>query len=92
MRKRNHRELEEVFKTVIPMPSRILPSPYRQVSTADASSSEGCVAAEHLKGYSLQHKTNLWRGVLCSRGFCATPNHAIIVGGKLTSLKKLCLQ
>lgn len=51
---------------------------------------EGCVAVEHLEGYVLQHRSNLWRHVLCAKGFCATPNHAIIVKGELTSMKLLC--
>ncbi len=51
---------------------------------------EGCVAVEHLAGYKLQHPTHLRRNVLCANGFCATPNHAIIVDGKWTSMKRLC--
>ena len=51
---------------------------------------EGCVAVEHLKGYVLQHRHHLMREVLCGRGFCATPNHAIIVQGRTTSMKELC--
>lgn len=51
---------------------------------------EGCVAVEHLEGYVLQHAAPLRRSVLCAHGFCATPNHAIIVGGKLTSMRVLC--
>ena len=51
---------------------------------------EGCVAIEHLQGYVLQHKQHLTRDVLCSGGFCATPNHAIIVDGVRTSMKQLC--
>ncbi len=54
------------------------------------SPGEGCVAAEHLRGYVLQHDRHLWRYVLCSRGFCATPNHALIVDGTWTSMKRLC--
>lgn len=52
--------------------------------------SEGCVAVEHLKGMVVQHKSALRRRVLCAKGFCATPNHGIIVKGKLTSMKQLC--
>ncbi len=55
-----------------------------------ASWNEGCVAVEHLSGYVLQHPRHLARVVLCSRGFCATPNHAIIVRGRPTSMKELC--
>lgn len=51
---------------------------------------EGCVAVEHLEGYVLQHRQHLSRAVLCSRGFCATPNHALIVQGQWTSMKQLC--
>lgn len=51
---------------------------------------EGCVAIEHLTGYVLQHAEHLRRPVLCAHGFCATPNHAIIVDGEWTSMKRLC--
>lgn len=51
---------------------------------------EGCVAVEHLEGYVLQHAQHLMRPVLCAHEFCATPNHAIIVGGEYTSMKRLC--
>lgn len=51
---------------------------------------EGCVAIEHLEGYHLQHSTHLLRSVLCWNEFCSTPNHAIIVAGKYTSIGKLC--
>lgn len=51
---------------------------------------EGCVAVEHLSGYVLQHRAHLSRAVLCSKGFCATPNHAIIVRGEWTSMKRMC--
>lgn len=51
---------------------------------------EGCVAVEHLTGFVLQHKKHLLRPVLCARGFCATPNHAIVFRGALTSMKRLC--
>lgn len=54
------------------------------------SMNEGCVAVEHLKGYVLQHPRPLRRHVLCYNGFCATPNHAIIVDGKMTSMKRMC--
>ncbi len=51
---------------------------------------EGCVAVEHLEGYALQHAQHFKRRVLCTDGFCATPNHAIIVDGAMTSMKQLC--
>lgn len=51
---------------------------------------EGCVAVEHLEGYVLQHRRHMLRPVLCSEGFCATPNHALIVDGKWTSMSVLC--
>jgi len=52
---------------------------------------EGCVAIEHLEGFVLQHRQHLLRSVLCSNSFCATPNHAIIVDGEWTSMKRLCM-
>lgn len=58
--------------------------------SSTSSANEGCVAVEHLEGYVLQHPTHLRRPVLCAHGFCATPNHAIIVGDKLTSMKVMC--
>ncbi len=54
------------------------------------SVNEGCVAIEHLHGCAVQHRVHLQRAVLCSRGFCATPNHAIIVDGIWTSMRSLC--
>lgn len=57
---------------------------------AKKSVNEGCVAIEHLNGYVLQHRRHLTRDVLCANGFCATPNHAIIVDGEYTSMKQLC--
>ncbi len=52
---------------------------------------EGCVAVEHLQGAGpLEHMLHWRRSVLCSHGFCATPNHAIIVAGEWTSMKRLC--
>lgn len=61
-------------------------------ASGTAAVNEGCVAIEHLNGYDLQHKNHLRRMVLCSSSeqFCATPNHAIIVDGKWTSMKQLC--
>lgn len=56
----------------------------------EVARNEGCVAVEHLEGYELQHPRDLRREVLCARGFCATPNHAIIVGGEYTSMRRLC--
>lgn len=55
---------------------------------------EGCVAVEHLSGFVLQHPVHLSRQVLCTvidgMDFCATPNHAIILDGTMTSMKKIC--
>ncbi len=52
---------------------------------------EGCVAVEHLAAQPLlQHPLHLRRPVLCHRGFCATPNHAIIVDGAWTSMRRMC--
>lgn len=58
--------------------------------TVSKSKNEGCVAVEHLKGYALQHQYDLIRPVLCFEGFCATPNHALIIHGKYTSMKRMC--
>ena len=71
------------------------PSPDASISSTEptaisASVNEGCVAIEHLEGYVLQHPKHLVRQVLCAHGFCATPNHAIIVDGAWTSMKRLC--
>lgn len=52
---------------------------------------QGCVAVEHLQGHTLQHKKHLNRSVMCWEGFCATPDHALLVDDKWTSMKKLCL-
>ncbi len=72
-------------------------SPYPETLSASgtpssiaATANEGCVAVEHLEGYVLQHPQHLLRPVLCAEGFCATPNHAIIVDGVWTSMKRLC--
>ncbi len=51
---------------------------------------QGCVAVEHLDGYAVQHKRHLNRTVLCFDGFCATPDHALIVDGDWTSMEHLC--
>lgn len=51
---------------------------------------EGCVAVEHLAGFALQHPRHRRRAVLCMDGFCATPNHAILVDGVYTSMGRLC--
>lgn len=59
-------------------------------SPGDLKVSEGCVAVEHLRGAVLQHRAHLRRRVLCGRGFCATPNHAIEVDGVQTSMRELC--
>eukprot|EP00171_Calliarthron_tuberculosum_P007518 IDg7518t1 len=58
---------------------------------AKGSANEGCVAAHHLTGYSLQHRENLMRPVLCAHGLCATPNHALLYRGVLTSMRHLCI-
>lgn len=61
------------------------------VFNALKAKNEGCVAIEHLAGLKLQHLRNLKRPVLCHEGFCATPNHAIIVQGVgYTSMKREC--
>lgn len=60
--------------------------------TNRTSVNEGCVAIEHLDGYALQHKRHLVRPVLCYRGFCATTNHAIIVGDEYTSMGRKCAE
>lgn len=68
-------------------------SPEDGPSDAEApipQANEGCVDVRHLQGYVLQHSRHLLRDVLCYGSFCATPNHAIIVNGKLTSTKRLC--
>lgn len=52
---------------------------------------EGCVAIEHLIGHKLLYSRHLKRLVLCHNGFCATPNHAIVVSGVgYTSMKREC--
>lgn len=51
---------------------------------------EGCVAVEHLHGVGTQHGTPWLRETLCARGFCATPNHALLVDGRWTSMRRLC--
>lgn len=51
---------------------------------------EGCIAVEHLEGYVLQHPRHIFRPVLCGNNFCATPNHALIVDGEWTSMRRLC--
>ena len=61
------------------------------LNDVDGSWTEGCVAIEHLQDAGmLQHVVNWRRGVLCWDEFCATPNHAIIVDGEWTSMKRLC--
>eukprot|EP00171_Calliarthron_tuberculosum_P018813 IDg18813t1 len=69
-----------------------LPSPSVVQPQKPTSATEGCVAVEHLHGYVLQHRQNLRRSVLCARGFCATPNHALIVRGRWTSMRRLCAE
>jgi len=53
---------------------------------------EGCIAIEHLQNnFPLLHEKHLRRTVYCYNGFCATPNHAIIVQGVgYTSMKREC--
>jgi len=53
---------------------------------------EGCVAIEHIKGYYTLHRNDMMRRVLCvpEIDFCATPNHALLIDGKWSSLKKMC--
>lgn len=68
---------EILSETPVPIEARLPPN-------------EGCVAVEHLEGYHTQHKEDLMRRVLCGNGFCATPNHALIVDGVWTSMKSLC--
>lgn len=53
---------------------------------------EGCVDVAHLKGYYTLHRNDMKRRVLCvpELKFCPTPNHALLVDDKWTSLKKLC--
>lgn len=61
------------------------------VFNALTAKNEGCVAIEHLSGLKLQHSRHLQRPVLCHNGFCATPNHAILVRGVgYTSMKREC--
>lgn len=58
----------------------------------DKNVNEGCVAIEHLQGYVLQHPRHLMRPVLCATGFCATKNHALIIGGEYTSMGRKCVK
>jgi len=52
---------------------------------------EGCVAVDNFPPHAvLQHREHLVRSVLCHNEFCATPNHALIVAGRWTSMKQLC--
>lgn len=60
------------------------------LATKRRNRNEGCVAVEHVEGYALQHSNHLMRPVLCYRGFCATPNHAIIVDDRYTSMSREC--
>lgn len=62
-----------------------------EVFNALKAKNEGCVAIEHLAGLKLLYSRNLKRLVLCHGGFCATPNHAILVRGVgYTSMKREC--
>lgn len=62
----------------------------KQIQERANKANEGCVAIEHLEGYVLQHPRHLMRPVLCANGFCATRNHAIIVDGEYTSMRRKC--
>lgn len=73
--------------TPTPFPSS---APKKNTTETTNNGNEGCVAVEHLQGYAMQHRSHLVRPVLCSVRFCATPNHAIIVNGSWTSMKRLC--
>lgn len=79
-----------------PTDETLLPSPESTVTSQPlvgvpiTELNEGCVAIKHLEGYVLQHRRHLRRRVLCARGFCATPNHALIVRGQWTSMRRLC--
>lgn len=78
----------EPLGSITPFPETLSAS--AEPSALAAAVNEGCVAIEHLSGYTLQHPEHLVRPVLCAEGFCATPNHAIIVEGVWTSMKNLC--
>lgn len=84
----------DVVDTMIPVESPMFTeepvAPTAVSSPFPTVVNEGCVAVEHLRGYVMQHSRHLRRPVLCSRGFCATPNHAIIIDGRWTSMKRLC--
>ncbi len=82
--------LTDIPLTIYPSQPHGSFGPSSSTGRSDARMTEGCVSVHHLQGYALQHKADLARNVLCSRGFCATPNHAIIVGEKWTSIRKLC--
>lgn len=81
---------DQIFPDTSTSDIRPSSSPSTGNFTASGGSNEGCVAVNHLKGYVLQHHTHLLRPVLCFSGFCATPNHGIIVDGAYTSMKNLC--
>ncbi len=68
------------------------PSPSTPSTIETRPVNEGCVAVEHLEGYVMQHRRHLEREVFCAHGFCATPNHAIIVDSEWTSMKRLCAE
>lgn len=61
-----------------------------EINIVPKFANEGCVAIKHLKGYHLQHRKHLLRPVICWNDFCSTPNHAIVVGGKYTSIGRMC--
>lgn len=76
-----------------PEPTPVPPvtlTPFPSPSSSPTLLNEGCVAVEHLRGATVQHASPLLRQTLCSRGFCATPNHGLIVDGIWTSMKQLC--
>lgn len=73
------------------MTSQVMAKGSTQYAKA-SSANEGCVAVEHLRGYVLQHRRHLYRRVLCHHGFCATPNHAILLDNSITSMGELCAE
>lgn len=91
-------EIPPIVQTVEPTPAMSVPESINNEQAGTATHpdhahrprNEGCVAIEHLRGYALQHPNHLRRHVLCYDNFCATPNHAIIVDDRYTSMKRLC--
>ena len=72
------------------LPDTIAAVAETQTPTPSNPPNEGCIAVEHLRGAALQYRRHLTRNVLCTRGVCATPHHALIVDGVWTSLRALC--